>query len=136
MRGHRLSNCRSWPSGCSLRPQHRSLVSGCITTNRHVLTGMNTTSPRVMWLQVTPDGQPKVLDLVDCSGSGDVDMRVEVDADEDGNLPGLYGHRLAVNREWKNPTGRWRVGAKPLFELYPGGCRRRMEKYRKVRNLC
>ena len=86
-------------------------------------------------VQETTEGKPKIVDVVDCSGSGDVDMRKEVEADTNGLLKGLYDKELHISASWTNPTGKWRVGAKPLFELYPGGCKRRVEAKRKVRPL-
>ena len=86
-------------------------------------------------MQETTDGKPKVVDIVDCSGSGDVVTSTEVQADADGTLQGLFDRKLAVSGSWSNPTGKWRVGAKPLFELYPGGCKRKVERKRKARAL-
>jgi tripeptidyl-peptidase II len=85
------------------------------------------------WLQVTSDGKPKVLDLQDCTGAGDVAMSAPKALSEDGALEGIGGKLLAVNADWSNPTGQWRVGTKPLFELYPGGCTDRIKAKRKVR---
>ena len=86
-------------------------------------------------LQETTEGKPKIVDVVDCSGSGDVAMGADIEADSSGVLQGLHGKALRVSDSWANPTGKWRVGAKPLFELYPGGCRRRVEAKRKVQFL-
>jgi hypothetical protein len=86
-----------------------------------------------MCVQETSDGRPKCVDVVDCSGSGDIDTSTCAKADSSGVLKGLHGKSLTVHPEWANPSGVWRVGAKPLFELYPGGCRRRVEGKRKVR---
>ena len=38
---------------------------------------------------------------------------------------------LTVNPGWKNPTGKWHVGSKRVFELYPGGLVARMKEERK-----
>ncbi|CAI5497235.1 unnamed protein product, partial [Closterium sp. Naga37s-1] len=68
-------------------------------------------------LQVTTDGKPKVIDVVDCTGSGDVDMSTVVKADKDGYITGASGARLQVNSAWSNPSGEWRVGVKPLYQV-------------------
>jgi hypothetical protein len=52
------------------------------------------------------------------TGSGDVDTSTVVEADEDGYIIGASGARLQINREWKNPTGKWRVGSKLAFSLF------------------
>lgn len=46
----------------------------------------------------------QILDVVDCTGSGDVDTSKVVSA-TDGKIEGVFGNRLAVNPEWQNPTG-------------------------------
>lgn len=87
-------------------------------------------------VQTTSDGKPKILDIVDGTGSGDVDTSQVVKLAPDGvTLQGLHGTTLEINPAWKNPTGKWRVGAKPVFELYPGGCKSRMTQRRKVKLL-
>ena len=47
----------------------------------------------------------QILDLLDCTGSGDVDTSKVVQADEEGCITGLYGNRLQLNPEWSNPSG-------------------------------
>jgi tripeptidyl-peptidase II len=88
--------------------------------------------PAAAGLAKTPEGLPKILDLVDGTGSGDVDMSKEVEAEAFGVLQGLHGMKLLVNSSWSNPTGKWRVGAKPLFELYPSKCKTFVREKRKV----
>jgi hypothetical protein len=88
--------------------------------------------PGAAGLAKTPEGLPKILDLVDGTGSGDVDMSKEVEAEAVGVLKGLHGKKLLVNSSWSNPTGKWRVGAKRLFELYPSKCKKFVAGKRKV----
>ena len=47
----------------------------------------------------------QILDVLDCTGSGDVDTSRVVKADEDGCIEGLYGNKLRVNPDWVNPSG-------------------------------
>lgn len=47
------------------------------------------------FIQVTPDGERKIVDLIDCSGSGDVDTSVTRTAN-DGKILGLSGRQLRV----------------------------------------
>ena len=56
-------------------------------------------------MQVTSDGKPKILDILDCTGSGDVDMSKVVQADAEGVITGYFDTPLEVNPEWKNPSG-------------------------------
>jgi hypothetical protein len=74
--------------------------------------------PAAEGMQITTDGKPKIIDVLDCTGSGDVDTSTVVEADEDGYIIGASGARLQINREWKNPTGKWRVGSKLAFSLF------------------
>ncbi|PRW39066.1 Tripeptidyl-peptidase 2 isoform A [Chlorella sorokiniana] len=89
--------------------------------------------PGAAGLQTTTDGRPKVIDVVDCTGSGDVDTSKVVRADEDGCITGLNGNKLRLNPAWTNPSGEWRVGAKAAYELFPAGLKSRLQKERKKR---
>uniref|UniRef100_A0A453P831 Uncharacterized protein n=1 Tax=Aegilops tauschii subsp. strangulata TaxID=200361 RepID=A0A453P831_AEGTS len=74
--------------------------------------------PAAAGLQKTSDGKPKILDVIDCTGSGDVDTSKVVKADADGAIVGASGARLSVNPSWKNPSQEWRVGCKLVYELF------------------
>lgn len=82
-------------------------------------------------LQTTPDGLPKLIDSIDCSGSGDVDTSTVVEAQGDGTVLGLSGRVLTLNPDWVNPTGKWHVGVKRAYELYPGALKPRVKNERK-----
>ncbi|MDA1194094.1 MAG: S8 family serine peptidase [Planctomycetota bacterium] len=84
--------------------------------------------PGAPGLQTTSDGRPKIVDLVDGSGSGDVDTSVVRKA-KDGTLEGLSGRTLKLGN-LKAPSGDWHVGLKPAFELYPGGLVARLKSKR------
>ncbi|XP_026379744.1 tripeptidyl-peptidase 2-like isoform X1 [Papaver somniferum] len=87
--------------------------------------------PAAAGLQVTTDGKPKILDVLDCTGSGDVDTSKVVKADEDGVIMGASGAPLVVNSSWKNPTGDWHVGYKMVYELFTDTLTSRLKKERK-----
>jgi len=99
--------------------------------------------PGATGLQVTTDGKPKVIDIIDCSGSGDVDTSTVVEAlppaadaaagDGGGvvSIKGLTGRMLRLNSAWVNPTGKWHIGVKRAQELYPNGLKPRVRAERK-----
>ena len=87
--------------------------------------------PGAAGLEITPDGRKKIIDVVDCTGSGDVDTSTVVNMDESGCIKGVLGNSLRVNPEWKNPSGQWHVGAKPAFQLFPGGLKQRIKEERR-----
>ncbi|KAL0687850.1 hypothetical protein Bca4012_087527 [Brassica carinata] len=87
--------------------------------------------PSAAGLHVTSDGKPKVLDVIDCTGSGDIDTSTVVKANEDGLIRGASGVPLVVNSSWKNPTGEWRVGCKLVYELFTDTLTSRVKKERR-----
>ena len=53
----------------------------------------------------------QIIDVVDCTGSGDVDTSTVQEA-ADGQLKGLYGRKLKLNPAWENPEGEaWTVSS-------------------------
>ncbi|KAK1313136.1 hypothetical protein QJS10_CPA06g00318 [Acorus calamus] len=90
--------------------------------------------PAAAGLQVTSDGKPKILDIIDCTGCGDIDTSKVVKADADGNITGASGAQLVVNPSWKNPSGEWHVGYKLVYELFlkkPDSLTSRIKKERR-----
>ena len=99
---------------------------------RGVVVGILDTGvdPAAAGLQQCPDGRPKVIDVVDCSGSGDVHMSSEwLVASDDGEtleIPaalydGENNKKILLNGDWKNPTGKYRYACKKAFDgLFPG----------------
>ncbi|KAL5139714.1 Tripeptidyl-peptidase 2 [Glycine soja] len=87
--------------------------------------------PAAAGLQVTSDGKPKIIDILDCTGSGDIDTSKVVKADADGCISGASGASLVINTSWKNPSGDWHVGYKLVYELFTENLTSRLKKERK-----
>ncbi|KAG9320905.1 hypothetical protein KVV02_004556 [Mortierella alpina] len=90
--------------------------------------------PGAAGLQVTSDGKPKVIDIVDCSGSGDIPTTTIVKpTDNKDGVPvitGLTGRKLHLNKDWKNPSGEYRLGIKRAYDLFPEDLVDRIKKER------
>ena len=96
---------------------------------------------------MTTDGTPKIVDLIDCSGAGDVDTRAKRFALSDeiggGGAPdgdkvrvrGLSGRTLLLNSSWSNPSGTWHVGAKRVDHLFPSDAFARVTRARLQRHV-
>lgn len=87
--------------------------------------------PAAAGLQVTSDGKPKIIDVLDCTGSGDIDTSKVVKADADGYIMGASGTPLVINPSWNNPSGEWHVGCKLVYELFTDTLTSRVQKKRK-----
>ncbi|OVA01192.1 Peptidase S8/S53 domain [Macleaya cordata] len=87
--------------------------------------------PAAAGLEVTSEGKPKIIDVLDCTGSGDVDTSKVVKADPDGCILGASGAPLVVNPSWVNPSGDWHVGYKLVYELFTDTLTSRLKKERK-----
>ena len=81
----------------------------------------------------TSTGERKILDLVDTTGSGDVDtstvVKIEEKTEDNGRkeIKGKSGRLLTIPGDWENPSGEWHIGIKAAFELFPGNLRSRLQ---------
>ena len=86
--------------------------------------------PGAPGLQITSHGLPKMIDVVDCTGSGDCDTSALLG---DGDAPkGPTGRTIirGTGSAWENPSGKWHVGLKHVYDLYDANLTSRMKKER------
>jgi tripeptidyl-peptidase-2 len=86
--------------------------------------------PGASGLQTTPDGRPKIVDIVDATGAGDVDTTTVVEA-ADGKIA-VAGRTLTLNPEWTLSTdGKYHVGTVAAYDIFPLQLVSRLKKERK-----
>ncbi|CEF69251.1 Tripeptidyl-peptidase 2 [Strongyloides ratti] len=90
-------------------------------------TGVDVSLPS---LQVTTTGERKIIDVIDCSGAGDVDMS-KIVTPKDGVIIGLTGRKLKIPESWDNPSGKYHIGIKNIYELYSKDLVTRVNEYKK-----
>ena len=71
-----------------------------------------------------------MIEVVDATGSGDIDTSYEVEV-ANGVLLGLSGRTLHVGETWQNPSGKYRLGLKRGFDLFPKPLVQRLKDERK-----
>lgn len=89
-------------------------------------------------LAVTTDGNPKVIDCIDATGSGDVDtstVMTGANCDASVNLRGVSGRTLVVPSSracpvFCNPSGRWHLGMVAAYQIFPSGLVSRIKRDR------
>ncbi|KAJ2590731.1 hypothetical protein H4R99_006998 [Coemansia sp. RSA 1722] len=88
--------------------------------------------PAAMGMQKTSTGKPKVIDFIDCTGAGDVEMGPAQKCPDDKplELVGASGRTLKLNPNWKNPSGDWHLGSKSLYSIAPKEVTRALSKER------
>ena len=123
-----------------LVPKDETLASTLLKNNpeydgRNVIVGILDTGvdPGAIGLQTTPSGERKIIDIIDATGSGDVDMSktIKVDITDDQTITGLSGRKLTLNPKWTNPSGEYHIGIKSAYELFPSPLLARVKKERK-----
>lgn len=94
--------------------------------------------PGAIGLQKTTTGTPKIIDLIDATGSGDVKLttlpseKVLLNAtDSIYEIEGLSGRTLRVPTSWVKGEGTWQIGMKRVYELWPKDLVTRISKERK-----
>ncbi|ORX59943.1 hypothetical protein BCR36DRAFT_316119 [Piromyces finnis] len=96
-------------------------------------TGVDVGAPG---LEKTSDGKQKIIEAIDCTGSGDVTLQCvptdKVKVKDDAiSIPGASGKTLLLNKNWANPSNTWKVGIKALYDLYPKSLLTRIKNERK-----
>ena len=95
--------------------------------------------PGATGVQYMADGTPKLIDLVDCTGSGDVDVSTIVQVNEKYQVKGLSGRTLQLDKNWWKEKQQQdqtafpsvQLGIKPAHELFPESLVTRVKAHRK-----
>jgi tripeptidyl-peptidase-2 len=86
--------------------------------------------PAAAGLLKTSTGQRKIVDVIDATGSGDVDTSHTLEATKEGTLEGLTGRTLTLPKKLKNPSNKFHLGIKQAKDLFHGGVNRRISQLR------
>lgn len=86
--------------------------------------------PGAVGLQTTTDGKPKIIDMIDGTGSGDVDTSTVRQATEH-TLEGLTGRTLELDPNWNNPSGEYHLGMKAAYHFFPSELIPRLKRARR-----
>jgi len=90
--------------------------------------------PGAVGLAKTTDGQQKIIDLVDATGSGDIAMNAAIAIPDDRVITTLSGRSVTIpdaNGKWSNPNNEVRLGTKKAYDLFPKPLQDRVTKKRK-----
>ena len=87
--------------------------------------------PGAPGLQTTTDGQPKVVDCIDCTGSGDVAMTSAIKVSDKKTVVGLSGRILSLNTAWHIVDDEVRLGIKRASDLFPANLVARLAQERR-----
>ncbi|EQC32461.1 hypothetical protein SDRG_09788 [Saprolegnia diclina VS20] len=116
-------------------PKHETLASHLLQLypeydGRNTVVAIFDTGvdPGAPGLQFTSDGKRKIIDVVDATGSSDVDMSTVL-TPTDGKLTLASGKVLTLNPAWS--ATEFRVGTKRAYDLYPDPLVARIKTERK-----
>lgn len=85
--------------------------------------------PAAAGLQLTSTGERKIVDVIDATGSGDVDMSRKVKPDGEGRIRSLGGSWLRLPDVIVNPSGEFRVGLKAADDILPASVVTRLREH-------
>jgi tripeptidyl-peptidase-2 len=74
--------------------------------------------PGAPGLQTTSDGKPKIIDMIDGTGSGDVDTAT-VREPKQNVVEGLTGRKLKLDPSWVKPGRKFHLGMKRAYDFFP-----------------
>ncbi|ESN96330.1 hypothetical protein HELRODRAFT_107485 [Helobdella robusta] len=83
--------------------------------------------PGASGLQYTSDGRPKIIDIYDATGTGDVNTSTIV-KEQNGEIIGLTGRVLKIPASWNNPTRDYHIGLKVAYQVFPKSLKERLTK--------
>jgi tripeptidyl-peptidase-2 len=87
--------------------------------------------PTAAGLQTTSTGEPKVIEVIDATGAGDVDLAAPLKPGSDGKLAGRSGRSLTLPSGLTNPSGEYRLGLKAARDLFGGEVMDRVREARR-----
>jgi tripeptidyl-peptidase-2 len=88
--------------------------------------------PGAAGLQITSDGKRKIIDVVDCTGGGDVETSEVRELKGAKTVTGLSGRTLTLGA-WSKDLKEVHLGIKRAFELFPGPLNKRVKAERKAK---